>query len=121
MTLILETVNVLRMTRTRDAGGGSTNVPAPVFGLQGLSATRNFYSKVSNQRLEEGTHNTQGPGVATATLMFFTFSRPAPYTDPFPAILINDLIQAADGSLWIVHFLRGYEETLQVDCEAIQR
>lgn len=116
MGLTPEPVKILREQKQRDDAGGWKVTLAQV----GTGdATLNNYRRVSYDRLEQGTHTAQGPGVATSRKRFFTFERPEPYTASWPDVRINDVIEAADGSRWTVHEVRPYEETMQIDVEAV--
>lgn len=109
-------VKILREQKQRDnAGGWKTTLAQAGSGM----ATLNLYRKVSYERIEEGTHTAQGPGTATAEKRFFTFERDFPFDAPWPDVRINDVMEAADGSKWKVHQVRPYEETMQIDCEAV--
>jgi len=78
-------------------------------------ATKNYYSKTSLMRLEQATHNAQGPGLATATKQLFVFE-----TKPFPSIRVQDRLVDPDGVRWVVQFEpRRYDGSMQVDTELI--
>lgn len=106
------TVNLLRESRTGDGSGGKA--VARVRAATGLRATQHLRVRASSLRVEQGAHNSQGPGVLTLTTPFFKFG------PPFPDIRINDWIQVGGGIVYRVLFVRVYERTLQCDCESVQ-
>ena len=114
MSLQVETVTIQRMSLTRDAAGGATQVPVTVWTGSGY---RNFYRRQSELRLEEGTHNSEGPGISVDTHQFYTFEAAV------PSVMPRDTIISPDGTSWLVLFVRDYSDAfainVQVDVEFI--
>lgn len=111
MSLNPVAVSIQAPARTGDGAGGkgiSWNVVATGF------ATINFYRKESLLRLEQAAHNAQGPGVNTKTLRLIVFE------SPFPTILVEYRIVAADGTKYVVQDVRPYDDWLEVDTEIIE-
>lgn len=108
-------VAVERETRTGDGAGGKTKTWATVSGLSALTCTKRFYGRTSQlDRLEQGAHNTAGPGVEVKTSQLFIFRQ-----QPAPDIRKQDRLFASDGVRYRVLFTRLYATTLQVDTELV--
>ena len=115
MSLLSESVTVLKPTRVTDGSGGKTETFTAIWTGTG---TQNFYTKTSLERLEQSTHSAQGPGVLTRTLKLWTFE--APGFPPFSATTGRDYrIKDSGGAQWRVLYVRTYEMTMQVDTELV--
>lgn len=122
MSLTPETVTIQVATRTGDGAGGKTSTWADVTAgapSGGWRADRNFYRRVSQDMIDEGTHAAQGPGATVKTKCYFTFQGPPESTQAFPALIRDkNRIIGGDGIAYRILHIRQYDESLQVDCEA---
>ena len=102
------TVDIERNTPTDDLAGGTTEVWAAVYSA--VACRRHLYGRTGWQLDRE----EREPGVMTARREFFLFSE-----KPFPTILTNDRIVVSGGATYLVHHVRTYQYTLQVDAEVV--
>lgn len=120
MSLTPEAVTIQRATTVGDGSGGKiaswTAVSAPVGGWQ---ASRNFYRKVSQDLIDQGSHAAQGPGVTVKVKCYFTFQGPPESSQAFPKLTRDkNRIIGGDGVAYRILHIRQYDESLQADCEA---
>ena len=112
MPLEPEPLTLQHKTGVSDGAGGKIYSWEDVWTASG---TVNFFQRLTWQHLEQGTHNSEGPGIQSLQLRLFTFEQPWP--DPIPKV--EDRFQRTDGSRWVVQNVRPYEDTLQVDAEQV--
>lgn len=110
LTPVLWTIQ--RIHRIGDGAGGKIEVPYSLK-TRYLGALLKRKEASSDLRLEQGAHNTLGAGVQTAARRCVDFRM------PFPPIAVNEQLVGLDGTIYVVHFIRNYGWSLQVDVEEV--
>lgn len=110
MSLEPETVTIERRVPTSDSAGGSRSSWSFVYSGP---AYINFTRRYRDERIEEGTHNSQGPGWAQMQRPFACFEQDDPQA------LRNDRLTRADGSQYLILFVRNYTDSAQIDIQCM--